>query len=60
MNNKSFKDDATLPQNLFTWSEKSWLKFHDRYCIETNRYFVYPYVSLSTNYSVQENMQHIL
>lgn len=51
MNNKSFKDDATLPQNLFTWSEKSWLKFHDRYCIETSRYFVYPYVSLSTNYS---------
>lgn len=55
---KSWYEDHTeftysdsLPQNLFTWPESSWLKYHDRYCMETNRYFVYPYVSLSTNYS---------
>ena len=27
------------------------MKYHTRYCIETDRYFVYPYVSLSTNFS---------
>ncbi|OUZ14861.1 glycosyltransferase [Enterococcus cecorum] len=46
-----FSHSDSLPQNLFTWPESSWLKYHDRYCMETNRYFVYPYVSLSTNYS---------
>ncbi len=50
-NHKEFTYSKYLPQNLFTWGDASWLKYHDRYCIETNRYFVYPYVSLSTNYS---------
>ena len=33
------------------WPESSWLKFHDKYCIENNKYFVYPYYALSTNTS---------
>lgn len=41
----------TIPEYLNTWQDSSWLKYHDRYCIETNRYFVYPYTSLSTNCS---------
>ena len=39
-----------LPKSICSWSSKSWLKYHDRYCIEENKYFVHPYVSLSTNY----------
>jgi glycosyltransferase involved in cell wall biosynthesis len=31
------------------WGEKSWLKYHIAYCIEQNKYFVYPYFSYSTN-----------
>ncbi len=40
-----------LPNSISSWSEKSWLKYHMRYCIEENKYFVFPYVSYSTNYS---------
>lgn len=49
--NSAFEKDLTLPSALNQWPETSWLKFHDRYCIETNRYFVYPYVAVSTNCS---------
>lgn len=38
-----------LPKSICSWSEKSWLKYHTRYCIEENKYFVFPYVSYSTN-----------
>lgn len=43
--------ETTLPGNLQKWPESSWLKYHIKYCIETNKYFVYPYVSLSTNFT---------
>jgi len=46
-----FTKSDTIPEYLNTWPESSWLKYHDRYCIETNKYFVYPYVSISTNFS---------
>lgn len=39
----------SLPQPLNLWPKSSWLKYHTRYCIEENKYFVYPYESLSTN-----------
>jgi len=38
-----------LPQCLNSWPASSWLKYHTRYCIEEDKYFVYPYASLSTN-----------
>lgn len=40
-----------LPKSICCWPKSSWLKYHTRYCIEQNKYFVYPYVSLSTNNS---------
>lgn len=45
--------DITLnvPENVRNWSDNSWLKYHIWYCVEKNKYFVYPYVSLSTNCS---------
>lgn len=47
--NNSFDD---VPNNLLEWSSKtSWLKFHTLYCIKTEKYFVYPYFSFSTNFS---------
>lgn len=39
-----------LPKSVCKWSNKSWLKYHIRYCIEENKFFVHPYVSLTTNY----------
>jgi hypothetical protein len=38
-----------LPKSICSWSDKSWLKYHTRYCIEKNKFFVFPYVSYSTN-----------
>lgn len=38
-----------LPQSLNRWPKSSWLKYHTRYCIEQNKYFVYPYFSMTTN-----------
>ncbi len=38
-----------LPSSINNWPKSSWLKYHIRYCIEQNLYFVFPYYSLSTN-----------
>ena len=43
--------DGLLPSYISRWNEHSWLKYYMRYLVETNKYFVYPYVSLSTNAS---------
>lgn len=40
-----------LPHSICSWNQKSWLKYHTRYCIEENKYFVHPYISLTTNFS---------
>lgn len=37
-----------FPQQISNWSKSSWLKYHIKYCVDTNRYFVYPYRALST------------
>lgn len=47
-NSVSFNIDS-LPKCLNEWPDQSWLKYHTRYCIENDKYFVYPYYSLSTN-----------
>jgi len=50
-NNEEFEDMPHLPKAICNWKHNSWLKYHDRYCIEKNKFFVYPYLSLSTNHS---------
>lgn len=40
-----------IPNYLKEWPKSSWLKFYTKYCIINNRYFTYPYYSLSTNCS---------
>lgn len=40
-----------VPDHICRWPNSSWLKYHIRYCIETNKYFVYPYQSISTCFS---------
>lgn len=49
LNHLEFDYSDIIPERLFEWGEKSWLKYHTRYCIEKNKYFVFPYVSLSSN-----------
>lgn len=48
---EAFEPHPAIPRNVSQWSDQSWLKHHIRYCIETGRFFVYPRVSLATNFS---------
>lgn len=40
-----------IPENINKWGKSSWLKYHTRYCMEQDKYFVYPYYSMSTNHA---------
>ena len=40
-----------MPKNIYNWSEKSWGKYFVYYIIEKNKYYVLPYVALSTCFS---------
>lgn len=41
----------TIPRNVSNWPKTSWLKYHIKYCVENDKYFVYPYTSLCTNFT---------
>lgn len=49
--NDEFKHQPHLPKSICRWGKNSWLKYHMKYCIEQNKYFIFPYTSLSTNNS---------
>ncbi len=40
-----------MPAYVKSWSNKSWLKYFIGFLIETNTFFIYPKVSLTTNFS---------
>lgn len=46
---EEFGELPHLPRSVCSWPRTSWLKYHIKYCVECNKYFVYPYISLSTN-----------
>ena len=41
---------GNVPVNVSSWSEKSWLKYYIKYLIDTNKYFLYPRISYTTNF----------
>lgn len=43
--------DYNMPANVSGWSDKSWLKYYIKYLIETDRYFLYPSISYTTNFA---------
>lgn len=47
-NNQSFYDDDRIPAEVCRWDDRSWKKYHIKYCIEKNKYTVYPYEGLTT------------
>ena len=53
--NKNEKKDLSegnlLPAYISHWNKQSWLKYYMRYIVENNKFFIYPYFSLSTNAS---------
>ena len=40
-----------VPAFVANWPKTSWLKYHIKYCISENKYFVYPYQALTTCFS---------
>lgn len=40
-----------MPRYVSSWSDKSWLKYFIKYLIEKDKYFIYPRVSLTSNFS---------
>lgn len=51
--NEEYKslDCDFVPENILNWPESSWLKYHIQYCISQNKFFVYPYCALSSNFA---------
>lgn len=45
---EDFEEMLHLPKSICSWPNSSWLKYHTRYCIEEDKYFVYPYHAHST------------
>lgn len=50
-NDSILKNTGDMPDKIYSWPKTSWKKYFMKYLVETNRYFVYPYISLSTNFS---------
>jgi hypothetical protein len=48
-NNNNYHTNS-IPENIADWPNTSWLKIFAKYIIENNKYFVYPYDSLTTNF----------
>ena len=46
-NSAEFSEEPHLPTIICHWGKNSWLKYHIKYCIEQDKYFVYPYTSLT-------------
>lgn len=52
LNNKELTKEQIdqLPENIKRWSKQSWKKLFCVFLVESKKYFVYPYISLSTNF----------
>ena len=48
LQNDKFGDSEAIPRDVRQWDDRSWKKFHIKYCIENSRYTVYPYTALTT------------
>lgn len=56
-NKLSLDYNKDIPMQITNWPDTSWGKFFVHYLIEENKYYVIPYLSLTTNFS--EIGQHV-
>jgi len=49
--NPLLSEITNIPKYVLDWSDKSWLKFFVAFLIETDKFFLYPKISQSTNFS---------
>jgi hypothetical protein len=50
LENQTLLPENDIPRFVSGWPNSSWLKYFIKYVIKRNKYFVYPYESLSTNF----------
>lgn len=43
--------DVSFPQYISKWNQASWMKYFNKYIVENDLYYVYPYKSLTTNHT---------
>lgn len=43
-------NDSRLPDDIFKWPDTSWKKYFIKYLVNTNKFLVYPNISLTTNF----------
>ncbi len=48
---KDVKKHIDFPSTIYNWPDTSWLKLQMQFIVEKDKYFVYPYKSLSSNFS---------
>lgn len=56
-NNEELVNELDMPDKIYSWPKTSWKKYFMKYITISKKYFVYPYISLSTNAS--EVGQHV-
>lgn len=44
-------NSLNFPMQISNWPNSSWLKYHMKYLVDNNKYFVYPTTSFTTNFS---------
>ena len=49
--NPSLNHNERIPAYVRSWSEKSWLKYFIAYLIISDKFFLYPKIALTTNFS---------
>lgn len=48
--NQFIRNEDNLPEDVIAWPKTSWKKHFIKYLVETDKYFVYPRVSYTTNF----------
>lgn len=43
--------DESFPRYVSKWNDASWLKYYNKYVVEKDLFYVYPYKSLTTNHT---------
>lgn len=56
-NCEPFSYSPGVPKDVCEWDSKSWKKYHIKYCVDNNKFTVYPYRSLTT--CASEQGEHI-
>ena len=50
MNEHKLLSKNNLPDDILSWSNSSWKKYFSAYMVASDKYFVYPQISLTTNF----------